>query len=115
MEDLARQAAMSVPTVNRRFRQETGVTPTQWLGRRRLDRARRPPARATNRSTASPPTQASAPGRRRAGTRGTCSGCHRGRTATPPTAARRAAGVRAGGLGRPGRPRIRPGRTGRGS
>ncbi|MFE5394225.1 GlxA family transcriptional regulator [Streptomyces sp. NPDC056568] len=41
LEDLARQAAMSVRTLNRRFRQETGVTPMQWLGRQRLDYARR--------------------------------------------------------------------------
>ncbi|MFD5555189.1 GlxA family transcriptional regulator [Streptomyces sp. NPDC127068] len=41
LDELARHAAMSVRTLNRRFRQETGVTPMQWLGRQRLDYARR--------------------------------------------------------------------------
>ncbi|MFC8871701.1 GlxA family transcriptional regulator [Streptomyces sp. NPDC057148] len=41
LEDLARQSAMSVRTLSRRFRQETGETPMQWLGRQRLDYARR--------------------------------------------------------------------------
>ncbi|MEU3731461.1 helix-turn-helix domain-containing protein [Streptomyces sp. NPDC033538] len=41
LEELAGQAAMSVRTLNRRFRQETGTTPMQWLARQRLDYARR--------------------------------------------------------------------------
>ncbi|MEU5687524.1 AraC family transcriptional regulator [Streptomyces venezuelae] len=38
--ELAAQASMSVRTFNRRFREETGLTPMQWLTRRRVDRAR---------------------------------------------------------------------------
>lgn len=37
---LARHAHMSLRTFGRRFRDETGVTPRQWLIQRRLDRAR---------------------------------------------------------------------------
>ena len=41
LEDLARQTATSVRTLTRKFRQETGMTPMQWLGQQRLQRARR--------------------------------------------------------------------------
>ncbi|MFE9451700.1 GlxA family transcriptional regulator [Streptomyces sp. NPDC006739] len=41
LEDLARRAATSVRTLTRRFRQETGMTPMQWLGQQRLQYARR--------------------------------------------------------------------------
>lgn len=37
---LAAQAAMSVRTFSRRFTEETGATPMQWLAQQRLDRAR---------------------------------------------------------------------------
>jgi transcriptional regulator GlxA family with amidase domain len=38
---LAREAGMSVRTFTRRFREETGVSPAQWLLRQRVDEARR--------------------------------------------------------------------------
>jgi transcriptional regulator GlxA family with amidase domain len=41
LDDLAGRAAMSVRTLTRRFRQETGVTPMQWLSQQRLQNARR--------------------------------------------------------------------------
>ncbi|MGW5658850.1 GlxA family transcriptional regulator [Streptomyces sp. NPDC003758] len=41
LEDLACRAAMSVRTLTRKFRQETGVTPMQWLTQQRLQYARR--------------------------------------------------------------------------
>jgi transcriptional regulator GlxA family with amidase domain len=41
LEDLARQTATSVRTLTRKFRQETGMTPMQWLGQQRLQHARR--------------------------------------------------------------------------
>jgi transcriptional regulator GlxA family with amidase domain len=37
---LARRASMSKRTFTRRFRDETGMSPLQWLNRQRLDRAR---------------------------------------------------------------------------
>ncbi|MBO0803106.1 MAG: helix-turn-helix domain-containing protein [Nocardiopsaceae bacterium] len=37
---LARKASMSKRTFTRRFREETGVSPIQWLNQQRLDRAR---------------------------------------------------------------------------
>ncbi|MCG7205585.1 GlxA family transcriptional regulator [Streptomyces arenae] len=40
LPQLARHAHMSLRTFSRRFRDETGVTPRQWLIRQRLDRAR---------------------------------------------------------------------------
>ncbi|PZF80256.1 GlxA family transcriptional regulator [Jiangella anatolica] len=40
LDDLARQQAMSVRTFTRRFRQENGVSPGQWLIQQRVDRAR---------------------------------------------------------------------------
>ncbi|GHH44731.1 GlxA family transcriptional regulator [Streptomyces candidus] len=40
LDDLAREAHMSVRTFSRRFREETGLTPVQWLSRQRVDRAR---------------------------------------------------------------------------
>jgi transcriptional regulator GlxA family with amidase domain len=40
LRELAEQEAMSVRTFTRRFREETGLTPVQWLTQRRLDRAR---------------------------------------------------------------------------
>ncbi len=39
LEDLARKAAMSTRTLNRRFREQTGTTPLQWLLRCRVRRA----------------------------------------------------------------------------
>ncbi|MEU8955936.1 helix-turn-helix domain-containing protein [Streptomyces sp. NPDC048518] len=38
--ELAARVSMSVRTFNRRFREETGLTPMQWLTQRRVDRAR---------------------------------------------------------------------------
>jgi transcriptional regulator GlxA family with amidase domain len=38
---LARQAGMSVRTFTRRFREETGLSPAQWLLRQRVEEARR--------------------------------------------------------------------------
>ncbi len=38
---LARRAGMSVRTFTRRFREETGVSPAQWLTRQRVEEARR--------------------------------------------------------------------------
>ncbi|GHJ36569.1 hypothetical protein Sm713_21780 [Streptomyces sp. TS71-3] len=40
LAELAVREAMSVRTYSRRFREETGLTPVQWLTQRRLDRAR---------------------------------------------------------------------------
>ncbi|SDU76266.1 GlxA family transcriptional regulator [Jiangella alkaliphila] len=40
LDDLASQQAMSVRTFTRRFRQENGVSPGQWLIQQRVDRAR---------------------------------------------------------------------------
>ncbi|MEU5898481.1 MULTISPECIES: GlxA family transcriptional regulator [Streptomyces] len=40
LSELAARASMSVRTFSRRFREETGLTPMQWLTRRRVDRAR---------------------------------------------------------------------------
>lgn len=40
LSDLAAHAAMSVRTFSRRFREETGTSPNQWLIQRRLDQAR---------------------------------------------------------------------------
>lgn len=40
LADIARHAAMSTRTLVRRFRQECGTTPLQWLIRQRLDHAR---------------------------------------------------------------------------
>jgi transcriptional regulator GlxA family with amidase domain len=40
LDELAREASMSVRTFSRRFREETGLTPVQWLSRQRVDRAR---------------------------------------------------------------------------
>jgi transcriptional regulator GlxA family with amidase domain len=37
---LAGQARMSVRSFTRRFRDETGLSPTQWLTRQRVERAR---------------------------------------------------------------------------
>lgn len=39
LEDIARHAALSVRTLNRRFREQTGTTPLQWLLRARVRRA----------------------------------------------------------------------------
>jgi transcriptional regulator GlxA family with amidase domain len=39
LADLARRAGMSVRTLNRRFREQTGTTPLQWLIRARVRRA----------------------------------------------------------------------------
>lgn len=41
LAELAARASMSVRTYSRRFREETGLTPMQWLAQRRVDRARR--------------------------------------------------------------------------
>ncbi|WP_236568082.1 MULTISPECIES: GlxA family transcriptional regulator [unclassified Nocardiopsis] len=40
LEELARRESMSVRTFTRRFREEVGLSPGQWLARQRLDRAR---------------------------------------------------------------------------
>jgi transcriptional regulator GlxA family with amidase domain len=40
MADLAERAGMSVRTLNRRFREEVGMSPGRWLTRQRVDRAR---------------------------------------------------------------------------
>ncbi|NGO69131.1 GlxA family transcriptional regulator [Streptomyces boncukensis] len=40
LSELAEQEAMSVRTFSRRFREETGQTPVQWLTRQRIDHAR---------------------------------------------------------------------------
>jgi transcriptional regulator GlxA family with amidase domain len=40
LADLARHANVSVRTLNRRFRAETGMSPLQWLLQLRVDRAR---------------------------------------------------------------------------
>ncbi len=40
LEDLAEHAHMSVRTFTRRFRAEMGMSPTQWVVRQRVDRAR---------------------------------------------------------------------------
>ncbi len=41
LEDLAREASMSVRTLSRRFLRETGATPIRWLAEQRLQYARR--------------------------------------------------------------------------
>ncbi|HEY9369519.1 GlxA family transcriptional regulator [Streptomyces sp.] len=41
LAELAAHARMSVRTFSRRFREEVGTTPAQWLNRQRVDRARR--------------------------------------------------------------------------
>ncbi|GAA2125849.1 GlxA family transcriptional regulator [Actinomadura napierensis] len=41
LAEMARHARMSVRTFSRRFREETGMTPGQWLARQRVDLARR--------------------------------------------------------------------------
>jgi transcriptional regulator GlxA family with amidase domain len=40
LQDIAARAGMSVRTLNRRFKDQTGATPLQWLISQRLDRAR---------------------------------------------------------------------------
>ncbi|MEE1799626.1 helix-turn-helix domain-containing protein [Streptomyces sp. JV176] len=45
MEDWAREAAMSVRTLSRRFLQETGATPMRWPAEQRLQHARLLPER----------------------------------------------------------------------
>lgn len=40
LEDIARQAGMSIRTLNRRFRGQTGTTPLQWVLAARVRRAR---------------------------------------------------------------------------
>ncbi|GAB2813035.1 helix-turn-helix domain-containing protein [Streptomyces chlorus] len=40
LRDMAAQESMSVRTFTRRFREETGVSPGQWLTRQRVERAR---------------------------------------------------------------------------
>ncbi|MFF1696639.1 GlxA family transcriptional regulator [Streptomyces sp. NPDC058257] len=40
LAEMAAQESMSVRTFSRRFREETGLTPMQWLTQRRVDRAR---------------------------------------------------------------------------
>ncbi|MGW5255500.1 GlxA family transcriptional regulator [Streptomyces sp. NPDC004012] len=40
LRDMAEQEAMSVRTFTRRFREEVGVSPGQWLARQRVERAR---------------------------------------------------------------------------
>ncbi|MFJ2178502.1 helix-turn-helix domain-containing protein [Streptomyces sp. NPDC087851] len=45
LEDWAREAAMSVRTLSRRFLQETGATPMRWPAEQRLQHARLLPER----------------------------------------------------------------------
>jgi transcriptional regulator GlxA family with amidase domain len=40
LRDMAAQESMSVRTFTRRFREETGVSPGQWLAQQRVERAR---------------------------------------------------------------------------
>ncbi|MFF4174873.1 GlxA family transcriptional regulator [Streptomyces sp. NPDC001750] len=40
LRDMARQESMSVRTFTRRFREEIGISPVQWLTRQRVERAR---------------------------------------------------------------------------
>ncbi|GGV93964.1 AraC family transcriptional regulator [Streptomyces gelaticus] len=40
LRDMAQQESMSVRTFTRRFREEVGVSPVQWLTRQRIERAR---------------------------------------------------------------------------
>ncbi|GGZ14282.1 helix-turn-helix domain-containing protein [Streptomyces nitrosporeus] len=40
LRDMARQESMSVRTFTRRFREEAGLSPGQWLARQRVERAR---------------------------------------------------------------------------
>ncbi|MYW68048.1 helix-turn-helix domain-containing protein [Streptomyces sp. SID8379] len=40
LRDMAEQESMSVRTFTRRFREETGISPGQWLTRQRVERAR---------------------------------------------------------------------------
>jgi transcriptional regulator GlxA family with amidase domain len=40
LEDIARRAAMSIRTLNRRFREHVGTTPLQWLLTLRIERAK---------------------------------------------------------------------------
>ncbi|MFE4214611.1 GlxA family transcriptional regulator [Streptomyces sp. NPDC056844] len=40
LRDMARQEAMSVRTFTRRFREEVGISPGQWLAQQRVERAR---------------------------------------------------------------------------
>ncbi|MQA11323.1 MAG: helix-turn-helix domain-containing protein [Pseudonocardiaceae bacterium] len=40
LRELAGRESMSIRTFNRRFREEVGITPMQWLGQRRIERAR---------------------------------------------------------------------------
>ncbi|WP_422770186.1 GlxA family transcriptional regulator [Plantactinospora sp. WMMC1484] len=40
LAELARQAGMSVRSLSRRFRDEVGMTPVQWLTRQRIEHAR---------------------------------------------------------------------------
>ena len=53
LEDIARRASMSIRTLNRRFREQTGTTPLQWVLRARARRAQHLLETATSRSTAS--------------------------------------------------------------
>jgi transcriptional regulator GlxA family with amidase domain len=39
LDDIAAHAGMSTRTLNRRFREQTGTTPLQWLHRARIRRA----------------------------------------------------------------------------
>ncbi|MCA1718645.1 MAG: helix-turn-helix domain-containing protein [Actinobacteria bacterium] len=41
LDDIATRATMSARTLNRRFREQTGATPLQWLRRSRIRRAQR--------------------------------------------------------------------------
>ncbi|MFC8591298.1 GlxA family transcriptional regulator [Streptomyces atroolivaceus] len=40
LRDMARQESMSVRTFTRRFREEVGISPAQWLAQQRVERAR---------------------------------------------------------------------------
>ena len=91
LEALARQARVSPRTFSRRFVEDTGYTPMQWVMRARIDLARelleRSRARASSRS---PPTSGSAPARTCACTSSASSAPRRASTGAPSRRARAA-------------------------
>jgi AraC-like DNA-binding protein len=63
LDILARQAGVSPRTFSRRFVEETGCTPMQWVMRARIDLARELLERSQRRVEQMPPTSGSAPAR----------------------------------------------------